>query len=135
MKKDLVALSNAVNLEENLEFLGFVDDFERLLREIKCLVMPSESEGLSIALLCAMACGVVPIIRNVGDLIEAVHHYETGIVIKKATPDDIAFHLVELWSDNAMWNRLSHNAIKYVQTNCSLEGSSQRWDQYFEGWL
>ena len=64
-------------------FTGYVaDEVERIniLRAADCFVLPSDVEGLSLALLEAMACGAAPVATNAGadgDLVDGV-----GIVLR-----------------------------------------------------
>jgi glycosyltransferase involved in cell wall biosynthesis len=59
--------------------LGFRDDAERLLAAADAFVLPSEREGMSYALLEAMAAGVPPVVCDGSGNPEAVG--ETGIVV------------------------------------------------------
>ena len=59
---------------------GFRTDIPRVLREMDIFALPSISEGLSIALLEAMAAGLPCVVMDVGGNAEAVVDGETGFV-------------------------------------------------------
>jgi len=50
-------------LEDNVKLLGYINNPIEWFQKSKCIVIPSESEGLPTAMLEAMACGCVPIVQ------------------------------------------------------------------------
>ncbi|MFW5967072.1 MAG: glycosyltransferase [Persicimonas sp.] len=74
MRPDLEALIDELELEEHVELLGFRDDVPRLLESADAFVLPSFSEGLSNALLEAMARGLPVVASDVGGNPEVVEH-------------------------------------------------------------
>ncbi len=61
------SLVEALNLQHYVEFLGFRDDTDALLRDSDAFLQSSVSEGLSVALLEAMAAGCLVAATNVGE--------------------------------------------------------------------
>jgi glycosyltransferase involved in cell wall biosynthesis len=56
-------------------------DLPRLLQGCEVLVFPTHSEGYGLALVEAMACGLVPVVTPVGVAPEVVHSGETGVLV------------------------------------------------------
>ncbi|MHA1610151.1 MAG: glycosyltransferase family 4 protein [Candidatus Njordarchaeales archaeon] len=81
-------------------------------------VLPSLAEGVSAALLEAMACGV-PIVATTGP----IENYKTGIVVER-NPNAIAEAIIKLLNNKELRKNLSNNAknfakelsIKYFKT-------------------
>jgi glycosyltransferase involved in cell wall biosynthesis len=69
-----------------VRFLGPVDDPLELLCALDIFVMPSLYEGLGVAALEAMACGLPVIASDTGGLREAVEDGRTGLL---APPGDV----------------------------------------------
>lgn len=56
----------AAGIEDRTRFVGWIDDPINYLQMFDVFALPSISEGLSVSLLEAMACGAVPVVTDVG---------------------------------------------------------------------
>ena len=64
-RADLEALAKKVSPDRAaVRFLGICEAPERVLQACDLFILPSQREGLSVALLEAMACGLVPIVSD-----------------------------------------------------------------------
>ena len=63
--------ANELGLSENITFAGYVNDAENYFKRSHILLFPSANEGLSTAMLEAMACRCVTITSDVGNQTEA----------------------------------------------------------------
>lgn len=68
-------------LESNVFLPGYVPDVGQYYMKSKLLMMPSRTEGLSIAMLETMSCGCVPVVSNVGNMTDAAWHQENAMVV------------------------------------------------------
>lgn len=99
-----------------VHWLGFVADEARridVLRGSDVFVLPSSVEGLSIALLEAMACGAVPLATDVGadgEVVEGVGRIVDPLTLKT----DLAPAIAALLADPAELDRLRGQARKRV---------------------
>jgi len=66
-------------LGRGLNLLGRVDSVSDVLSRAKVLLLTSDTEGRTLAVLEAMACGTVPVVTDVGDLREALDDGRAGI--------------------------------------------------------
>jgi glycosyltransferase involved in cell wall biosynthesis len=83
-----------------VRFLGFVRDPERLLAGLDLFVLPSvRDEGVSNALLEAMASGLACVVSDAGGLAEAVVDGRTGRVVPAGDEGALAVALTELLGD------------------------------------
>lgn len=105
---------------------------QRALLDAQVFVLLSDFEGLSIALMEAMACGVVPIVTpmrsGVADLVE---DGITGFVVP--ADDDLAFREVvtRLASDRELWQRVSSAARRAVVAGGLTTGKcADRWSEF-----
>ena len=60
----------------------------------------------------SMACGVVPLVPNLGDLPDAVKHQETGLVYKAGDEDQLLAQLESLISDHELLENLGREAAR-----------------------
>jgi len=67
---ELAALSQQLGVDDHVHFSGFSTDVNSILAGSDVFVLASTSEGLPNTLLEAMACGVLPVCRDVGGVRE-----------------------------------------------------------------
>jgi glycosyltransferase involved in cell wall biosynthesis len=86
-----------MNLANKVSFFGFQEHPETYIAQCDVFVQPSLSEGFSIGLVEAMACGVPVISTAVGSAPEIVEPSRTGWLLPHADPLLIAAVLKEAW--------------------------------------
>jgi glycosyltransferase involved in cell wall biosynthesis len=102
------------------------------LLESQAILLMSDFEGLPIALLEAMAAGVVPVVRRIPSGIpELVTHERTGLLVSE-DPGEAAQALVRLAGDADLWNRCSTAARELVAGHYSAESSYAHWRQLLD---
>lgn len=116
------ALCGSLNLQNNVEFLGFqkVDD---ILKKISLIVLTSISEALPLVILEGYASGVPALATDVGscrELIEGNNEEDkrlgcSGRVVQIANPEETAKAAIELLSDEKIWKQAQASAIKRVE--------------------
>jgi len=83
----------------DIEFLGFVDDVERVFREADVFVFPSIEDGFGLVILEAMATATPVITTSRVGASELVIDGESGFVVEPADVDSVADHLETLAAD------------------------------------
>jgi glycosyltransferase involved in cell wall biosynthesis len=103
---------------------GWLERAERddLLRRAELLVLPSSHEGLPMAVLEAMAFGVVPVVTPVGALPEVVHDGVNGALVPVGDPDALARTLEDLVADDEARRALARRARQDAEAY-----SAPRW--------
>ena len=96
-----------------VEVIGWVDPSTRdqLLTESAIFVLPSYNEGLPMAMLEAMAHGVVPVTTPVGAIPEVVTDGVDGLLVKPGDPKQLAAALQSLVVDDELRDRLAKAAF------------------------
>ena len=92
-------LAADLGLAGRVHFLGQRRDIPDLLAALDIFVLPSHSEGVSLALLEAMAAGLPVIATAVGGLPEVVTDGENGLLIPPKDPEALAAALARLLAD------------------------------------
>jgi len=87
LMSSLKARVEELGIQKNVTFTGFRDDSEALMKQFDVFCLPSVSEGLSSAILVAMASSVPVVATQVGGIPELVIDGETGILVP---PGDVA---------------------------------------------
>lgn len=109
------------SLEENVKFLGNVDNIPEFLNGIDICVVPSRSEGFGLALVEAMAMGVPCIASNIAGPREIVLNEGIGKLFENGDSQSLSMKIEEVISKyseikNATWN----HKLK-VRQNYSIE--------------
>jgi glycosyltransferase involved in cell wall biosynthesis len=78
---ELRAAAAALGVNGLVRFAGFRADVPRVLNAFDLFALASHSEGLSRAVMEAMAAGLPCVVTDVGGNAEAVRHGETGFVV------------------------------------------------------
>lgn len=122
----------ALGLAGRIEFAGRRDDVESWLRRSKLFVLTSRGEGLSIAMCEAMACGVVPVVANVGELGDVVAHGRTGFLVAPGDIEGFVAACIRLLEDPRERERVARAAQVAATAYTGVEAVAQRWQAVLE---
>ena len=101
-----------LNLRDTVRLPGFRADIPRLLAALDIFAFPSLSEGLSIALLEAMAAGLPCVATDVGGNAEAVVDGRTGFVVSPEDAAGFKTALIRLLKDGELRKKLGEAGKK-----------------------
>jgi glycosyltransferase involved in cell wall biosynthesis len=102
-----------------VRLLGERPDFERLLEACEIFVLPSQREGLSLALLGAMAAGLAVIVADGPGNPETVA--DTGLIFPFGDPEALAEAILSLANDPEERRRLGAAARRRASSRYSAE--------------
>jgi len=105
-------------LEKNITFLGDVEDISSLLHSADLFVHPSYREGLSNAVLEAMAAGLPVIASNSGSG-ELIEDKKSGLLFHAGDSDALADAILSLIRNAEQRKTLGEEARNFVQNNCN----------------
>lgn len=110
METETKAEWNALKLQENVSFLGFVSNPYQLLASSKVMIMTSIFEGTPMVALEAMALGVPIVSTPVGGMCDLIEHGVNGYLCD----DNATFAklVTEICMDDTKHQQLSQNASK-----------------------
>jgi glycosyltransferase involved in cell wall biosynthesis len=96
LRDELATQARTLGVAERVRFLGTRRDALDLLHAADVFVMPSVVEGMSNALLEAMAVGLPVVATEVGGMPEVVVDGETGLLVPPADPERLSAALAKL---------------------------------------
>jgi glycosyltransferase involved in cell wall biosynthesis len=103
-----------------------------LLNQSKIFVMTSEGEGLPMAMIEAMSCGLPVIVFDDADIGDVVRHGENGILVNLGDVEGFAAAVKRLLNDDDFYKGLCKGALA-IRRECkneySLEGIMGVWKQ------
>jgi glycosyltransferase involved in cell wall biosynthesis len=128
---ELKRLSKKLKLDNNIEFLGYIEDAPSFLNSGKIYILTSETEGLPTAMIEAMACGLPPVISNVGNVPDVIKDEVNGFLIKDyRNEDDYVTAISKLLSDKKLYKKISENALA-VRDVYSVKNAYTIWKKIF----
>jgi len=129
-RASLEKMSIDMGLESKVSFVGHQPDVASWIRKSKIFVLTSDSEGVSLAMMESMLCGVPPIVSDVGDLSDIVIDGTNGYLVSERTPAAFSEKFVQLLSDEGRLKRFSKEA-RITAGKYELETVSRKWDDIF----
>jgi glycosyltransferase involved in cell wall biosynthesis len=119
-------------LGKGLSVLGRVDSVSDILSRAKVLLLTSDTEGRTLAVLEAMACGTVPVVTEVGDLTEALDDGRAGITVPLHGSEEsivalLADAVVSLLRDEPRRKALAVRGRDYVRREHDPTRTREEW--------
>lgn len=124
----LEAQAAALNIAGHVTFRRGEPEVPPWLRRAKVFLLTSDTEGVSISMIEAMACGAVPVVSNVGDLADAVTNGRNGVLVDDRSPEAFARAALPLLQNPARWNDMS-GAARAAALRFNRLAIAKRWDE------
>lgn len=131
LRQQLELQAAHLGLQEEVQFLGFVDNISKFLADIDILVMPSLYEGLGVAVLEAMAAGKPVIASRVGGLTESVADGITGILVPPANATALAQAIAKLVHARSLAREMGHQGRERIERHFTLEQMAAANEAYY----
>ena len=112
LEDELRAHARRLGIEDATVFAGSRDDVFALLPAFDLFTLSSRFEGLPIALLEAMACGVPPVVTRVGGIPEVVTDGRDGVLVDPGDSEGLATALGKLLADPTRRRELAGHATE-----------------------
>ncbi len=113
--------ATGLGIADRIEFLGWIDEerVQQALRDTDVFVLPSHNEGLSVAMLEAMAHGCAIVATPVGSTLDAVTDGESALIVPPRNPARLAAALRRVIEEPELRRNLQITA-------------RQRWSEGFQ---
>ena len=115
LERELKSLAKYLGVSESMIFTGYREDAVRIASCFDVFVLASIHEGLSIALIEAMALGKPAVVTSVGGLPEVVEDGKQGFIVPPADPGSLANRVVTLLRDRQLLNAFGAEAHRRAQ--------------------
>lgn len=116
LRPQLVKMANRLKITNRVHFLGQLSRAEvaRILSESSIFVFPSLREGMPLALLEAMSCGVPVVGSNIPAINELVTDGFTGLLVPPQDSEALARVILSLLYDESLRKLLGKNSRRLV---------------------
>lgn len=120
---------------DDVHFTGLRDDIPAILGETDIFVLPSLSEGLSNALMEAMASGCACIASDVGGNAFLLQNGVSGFLFPPRDREALAAHIRRLLDDPAKRRAMGEAARKRIEEEFSWEKVGEKYRKLFESFI
>lgn len=117
---NLENLIQQLGIGDYVKLLGIQDDVMGLLRSSDIFIMPSRYEGLSIAMIEAMACGLPIIASDAPGLRDYIEDGKNGLLFPAEDHQALSQCIIRLNKDKNLLNHLSYVARKSFEAKYDM---------------
>ena len=135
LRGEIEQMADDMGLGGSVQFLGARGDIPQLLSTADISWMPSLYEGLGIAALEAMACGVPVVAHAVGGLAELITDGENGVLVQSGDAGALAESTLKLLDNPELREKISANARRTVESNYSIAKTADGYINAYEDLL
>lgn len=114
-------LAMELGVSQNINFLGFRKDVEKLLKISDAAVASSLREGLPVNIIEAMACGLPVIATENRGHRELVQKEKTGWLVENQNPIEFAERILSIMKDNDLRLKLGRNCRMSIMEKYSID--------------
>lgn len=136
-EEDLMTLKKIVKenaLENNVVFLGNVENIQELYSNTDIFVLPSRYEGFGLSVIEALAAGCKVIVSKLEGPLEIIKENEQyGLHFNKENDEELAFkifHLINNFDYKKSYK--DENVISYLESNYSLNKMLHRYNNVYK---
>lgn len=131
----LKQLAKTLNIEKNIEFLGFCNDLASIMQASSIFILSSRYEGFPMVLIEAMSQGCACISYDcVTGPGEIINNGVDGILVENQNAELMETMLSNLISDESLRFRLGNNSKEAIK-RLSIENIANNWEQLAESVL
>ncbi|MDD4894006.1 MAG: glycosyltransferase family 4 protein [Candidatus Omnitrophica bacterium] len=120
-KEALVKLVKSLGLDKSVFIFPPVGDTQEVLSCMDLFVLPSLKEGLGLALMEAMACGIPAVGSGVGGIKSLIQDEINGLLVRPADSRELSRAILELLKNPDKAKSLGENARIFINQNFSQD--------------
>jgi glycosyltransferase involved in cell wall biosynthesis len=118
--------------DRSILWVGPIQEPQRYLRAADLFVLPSHEEGMSVALLEAMALALPIVASDIPGNRLLVEHGRHGLLVAVGDPERLAGAVLQQWRDPERAAAMAQAARRRVQQEFSIERMAERHLELFE---
>lgn len=125
-ENSLKKLVEELNLKENVEFVGYIDNEEAMAEQYNqfdIAVFPSLFESFGVSAIEAQSCGIPVIVTNVGGLPYVINRDKSGLVINKENTKEIANSICYMIDNREKLSLMGANGRQFVIENYEINNN------------
>lgn len=117
----LKRLATSLGIDDRVMFMGMKENVLPYFQMADLFVLPSQMEGLSVALLEAMACGLPAVVTRVGGSEDLIRHKSNGLLVEYGDAAQLGHAMLRLLADTDTALRMGRAARVTIVESFSLD--------------
>ena len=126
LRATFTKLAAELSISDDTMFPGMVADSRAVLDALDLFVFPSLKEGLGVALLEAMACGLPAVASRTGGVIDIIDAEVDGVLVPPGDSHSIASAIATLINNRARRSELGETARRRVMEHFSTAAMTRK---------
>jgi glycosyltransferase involved in cell wall biosynthesis len=131
LREPLEATAETLGIAESVHFAGQVEDVSPFLSHSDVFVLPSRAEGISNALLEAMATGLPCIASDIPGNHALIQNGENGLLVESDNPQALAEAIHEMSIEPEQRIRLGQAARKTVESRSDIAVTAKQYIELY----
>lgn len=130
-KENLIKQSSQLMSRDSIHFLGTRNDVPLILKNSDIFALPSFFEGMSTAIMEAMASGLAVAASNIPENKDMLEDMANGILFVPGNSNDIYKKLQTLTREHQLRLNLGEAARSFVSRKYNIQIIATRWEEFF----
>jgi glycosyltransferase involved in cell wall biosynthesis len=127
LRKELEELALHLGLlSKNVKFLGHCQDITNIFSELDLFVLSSDTEGIPVSMLEAMAASISIVATNVGGIPQIIKDGHNGFLVSPRDPEGLANAILSLIDNSTLRGTFANEAYRTVKELYSTKVISQQ---------
>jgi L-malate glycosyltransferase len=135
LKEELLQKTKFLHLEERVFWVGAQTNIPDWLSLLDVFVLPSQWEGISLALLEAMASGVPVVATSVGGTPEVLKNGVNGLLVPPSDPQALAAAIQKLLENSSLRRELGQSGKIHCQNNYDIDMIVKKIDSLYRSYI
>lgn len=114
LKNYLTSLAKDLGVADRVHFFGFRKDILSIYKLADLYCHPSYREGLSMAVMEAMAAGLPVVCSDIRGNRDLINDGQSGLLVREITPRAFAEKILTLYQNNGFRNMIGENALEAI---------------------
>jgi glycosyltransferase involved in cell wall biosynthesis len=131
LRTELEMMTKQLGIAQKVKFWGRVNDVSAYLAQADMFVLPSRAEGMSNALLEAMAYGLPCVATRISGNVGLIQHGETGLLVTPESETNLAEALIRLADDEILRQKVGRLARQTIESECSIDSIAKRYVELY----
>lgn len=132
MRAELEELAGKLGVADVVRFTGHLSDVQEALNCLDLYLFMSHREGLSVAIIESLACGLPGVITEVGGARELVEDGLNGFVIQTGDVNQAVAHASELLRNPELLKRMGKESRKRCESRFVVDSMVRAYERVYE---
>lgn len=135
MRQELEGMVRQLGLSERVVFCGIVDDLHEYWAQTDIYIHSSRGEGMSLALLAAMASGLPTVATHISGNVDVITDGVNGLLTEPESQDDLTRAVLQLFDDEMLRGRLGKEASRTIVARFSIDRVVDKYIELYQDLL